>query len=84
MFEMDPSTYLLELEPDWCQIKIEKNTLPDGFDQIYLVGDTLLAHFYSAYNFDKNTVSLGVNTHSSDHARIFDSDLSSGFISEIN
>ena len=33
-------------------------------DDIYLVGDTFLRHFYSVYNFDDNTIGLGVNKHS--------------------
>jgi hypothetical protein len=31
---------------------------------IYIMGDAFLKHFYSAFDFDSNEISLGVNTHS--------------------
>ena len=38
---------------------------------IYLIGDLFLKHFYSVYDFDKDEVSLGINTHSKDKAQMF-------------
>lgn len=69
VFDLAPETYLQQWD-EGCEVLIEKNTLPDGFDQIYLVGDTFLAHYYSVYNSDRNSLSLGVNTHSSNVAKI--------------
>jgi hypothetical protein len=31
---------------------------------LFLIGDAFLKHFYSVYDFDRDTVSLGINTHS--------------------
>jgi hypothetical protein len=31
---------------------------------MYLIGGLFLKHFYSVYDFDSDTLSLGVNTHS--------------------
>lgn len=57
-------TFLAEAAPGWCMIMIEGNSLPAPDDNLYLAGDTFLAHFYSVYNFDENTISIGVNSHS--------------------
>lgn len=51
-------------------IMVEGNGLPAPDDQLYLAGDTFLAHFYTAYNFDDNTISIGVNSHSEGLANI--------------
>jgi len=31
---------------------------------IYIMGDAFLKHYYSAFDFDKNEVLLGINKHS--------------------
>jgi hypothetical protein len=38
---------------------------------MYLIGGLFLKHFYSVYDFDKDEVSLGINTHSKDKVQIF-------------
>ena len=52
------------MEPGQCYFLIHKNTLPSPDENIYLIGDTFLRHFYSVFNFGANTVGLGVNIHS--------------------
>lgn len=42
---------------------------------MYLAGDTFLAHFYSSYNFEDNTISIGINTHSEGLAFISEPDV---------
>lgn len=31
---------------------------------LYLIGDTLLRHLYQVYDFENESISLGINTHS--------------------
>jgi len=62
-FELKPEAYLMSSEPGWCYVGIEGSGIK-GMDDFYLVGDTFLRHFYSVYNFDDNTIGLGVNKHS--------------------
>jgi hypothetical protein len=31
---------------------------------LFLIGDAFLKHFYSVYDFDRDTLSLGINKHS--------------------
>jgi len=38
---------------------------------IYLIGDLFLKHFYSVYDFDKDEMSFGINTHSKDKVQMF-------------
>lgn len=45
--------------------------MPAPYTDIFLIGDVFLNHFYSSYDFDKNTVALGINTHSQGRAYIF-------------
>jgi len=45
--------------------------LPANIGGLYLVGDLFLRHFYSVYNFDKDSLSLGVNTHSTKYAKMY-------------
>ena len=74
LFEMSPETYLVEAAPGWCMVMIEGNFMPAPYDQMYIAGDTFLAHFYSMYNFDENTISIGINTHSEGMAYISEPD----------
>ena len=43
---------------------IHKCRLPGKNKNLFLIGDAFLKHFYSVYDFDKDTVSLGINQHS--------------------
>jgi len=40
---------------------------------LYLIGDTLLRHLYQVYDFENETISLGVNTHSDGKVMMYDS-----------
>lgn len=43
---------------------IHKCRLPGKNKNLFLIGDAFLKHFYSVYDFDRDTVSLGINQHS--------------------
>ena len=34
------------------------------------MGDAFLKHYYSAFDFDKNEILLGINTHSKDQVKM--------------
>ena len=50
---------------------IHKCRLPGKNKNLFLIGDAFLKHFYSVYDFDKDTVSLGVNMHSKDKVTMY-------------
>lgn len=66
MFEIPPEEYLFVSSPEKCFIKLHKCNLPPEQQNIFLMGDLLLKHFYSSYDFDKDQIGLGLNTHSKD------------------
>lgn len=37
-----------------------------------LIGDILLRHLYQVYDFENQTISLGVNTHSEGNIKMYD------------
>jgi hypothetical protein len=39
---------------------------------LYLIGDILLRHLYQVYDFENETISLGVNTHSEGKIRMYE------------
>jgi hypothetical protein len=43
---------------------IHKCRLPGKNKNLFLIGDAFLKHFYSVYDFDQDTVALGINKHS--------------------
>jgi len=43
---------------------LNENKLGGKNKDISIMGDAFLKHFYSAYDFDNNEISLGINTHS--------------------
>jgi hypothetical protein len=45
--------------------------LPGKNKNLFLIGDAFLKHFYSVYDFDRDTVSLGVNMHSKDKVTMY-------------
>ena len=63
-FEMGPGLYLHQAEGTRCQFAIHSNQLKGSTGNLVLVGDTLLRHLYQVYDFENETISLGVNTHS--------------------
>jgi len=50
---------------------IHKCRLPGKNKNLFLIGDAFLKHFYSVYDFDRDTVSLGVNMHSKDKVTMY-------------
>jgi hypothetical protein len=38
---------------------------------LFLIGDAFLKHFYSVYDFDRDTVSIGINSHSKDKVSMY-------------
>ena len=64
VFELKPDQYLYKADGDKCYFVIHKCRLPGKNKDLFLVGDAFLRHFYSVYDFDKDQLSLGVNTHS--------------------
>jgi len=54
-----------------CYFVIHKCRLPGKNKNLFLIGDAFLKHFYSVYDFDKDTVSLGVNMHSKDKVSMY-------------
>ena len=47
-----------------CYFVVHKCRLPGKNKNLFLIGDAFLKHFYSVYDFDRDTLSLGVNMHS--------------------
>mmetsp|Transcript_27424 Transcript_27424/g.41699 ORF Transcript_27424/g.41699 Transcript_27424/m.41699 type:complete len:85 (+) Transcript_27424:1413-1667(+) len=64
VFELTPEQYLYKANENKCYFVIHKCRLPGKNKDLYLVGDAFLRHFYSVYDFDKDTLSIGVNSHS--------------------
>jgi hypothetical protein len=64
VFEMEPSMYLHQAEGTRCQFAIHSNDLKGSSGNLFLVGDLLLRHLYQVYDFENQTISLGVNKHS--------------------
>ena len=46
VFELKADTYLWQGSDGSCSLLIHENNLPDDAANLYLVGDTFLAHFY--------------------------------------
>lgn len=63
-FEIPPQQYLHQAEGDKCQFAIHENQMKGSSGNLFVVGDTLLQHLYQVYDFEHETISLGVNTHS--------------------
>lgn len=64
VFEITPEQYLYKSDEGKCYFVIHKCRLPGKNKNLYLIGDAFLRHFYSVYDFDKDQISLGINTHS--------------------
>jgi len=63
MFELKPMGFLHQGD-GICQFAIAQNPLDRHNNGNFLFGGLFLKHFYSVYDFDKELISLGVNTHS--------------------
>jgi len=64
VFEINPQQYLYNSSHNKCYFVIHKCRLPGKNKNLFLIGDAFLKHFYSVYDFDQDTVSLGINSHS--------------------
>lgn len=63
-FELKPELYLHQAEGNRCQFAIHQNQMKGSTGNLYLIGDTLLRHLYQVYDFEHETIALGINTHS--------------------
>lgn len=50
---------------------IHKCRLPGKNKNLFLIGDAFLKHFYSVYDFDRDTVALGINKHSENKVSMY-------------
>ena len=64
VFKLEPKQYLWQVEGGQCFFILSENKLEGKNRDIYILGGAFLKHFYSAYDFDSNRLSLGINTHS--------------------
>ena len=64
IFELQPEQYLHQAEGKKCQFAIHSNTLKGSSSNLFLIGDIMLRHLYQVYDFENETISLGVNMHS--------------------
>lgn len=72
IFQMNAEEYLQEARHNACFFVIHKTDLNESEESnLYLIGDLFLKHFYSVYDFDKDEVSLGINTHSKGKVQMF-------------
>jgi len=71
VFEINPQQYLYKSNHNKCYFVIHKCRLPGKNKNLFLVGDAFLKHFYSVYDFDSDTVSLGINKHSENKVSMY-------------
>ena len=64
VFEINPEQYLYKSSHKKCYFVVHKCRLPGKNKNLFLIGDAFLKHFYSVYDFDRDTLSLGINMHS--------------------
>lgn len=64
VFKLEPKQYLWQVEGGQCFFILSENKLVGKNRDIYILGGAFLKHFYSAFDFDANRLSLGINTHS--------------------
>jgi hypothetical protein len=71
---LNPEEYLFKARKNTCFFVIHKTGVEGGQDSnMYMLGDLFLQHFYSVYDFDKDEVSIGVNSHSKDKVHMYSS-----------
>jgi saccharopepsin len=71
VFEINPEQYLYKSSHKKCYFVVHKCRLPGKNKNLFLIGDAFLKHFYSVYDFDQDTVSLGINMHSKGKVSMF-------------
>ena len=70
VFELNAEEYLFKARKNTCFFVIHKTDLGAN-SNLFMIGDLFLQHFYSVYDFDKDEVSFGVNTHSKDKVHMY-------------
>jgi hypothetical protein len=58
VFEINPEQYLYKSSHKKCYFVVHKCRLPGKNKNLFLIGDAFLKHFYSVYDFDRDTLSL--------------------------
>lgn len=71
VFEINPEQYLYKSSHKKCYFVVHKCRLPGKNKNLFLIGDAFLKHFYSVYDFDRDTLSLGVNSHSKEKVSMY-------------
>ena len=71
VFEINPEQYLYKSSHKKCYFVVHKCRLPGKNKNLFLIGDAFLKHFYSVYDFDRDTLSLGINMHSKDKVSMY-------------
>ena len=67
VFEMNPDLFLhqaVEETGSRCQFAIHENQMKGSTGDLMVIGDLLLRHLYQVYDFEHETISLGVDKHS--------------------
>jgi len=62
---------------------VHKCRLPGKNKNLFLIGDAFLKHFYSVYDFDRDTLSLGVNMHSKNKVSMYKPGSRPGSLAEV-
>jgi len=66
-----------------CYFVVHKCRLPGKNKNLFLIGDAFLKHFYSVYDFDRDTLSLGVNMHSKNKVSMYKPGSRPGSLAEL-
>lgn len=72
VFELKPSLWLHQAEGEKCQFAIHLNQMKGSSSGLFLIGDIMLRHLYQVYDFENETISLGVNKHSEGEIFMYD------------
>ena len=69
--ELPPNEYLHQAEGTKCQFALHQNELKGSSSSLFLIGDVILRHLYQVYDFEQQTISLGVNKHSANKVLMY-------------
>ena len=75
VFEMKPDLFLHQTVEDSgsrCQFAIHENEMHGSSGDLMVIGDLLLRHLYQVYDFENETISLGLDKHSQNELLIYD------------
>ena len=77
VFEMSAEAYLKDwrdedrkIDTCYFELNSSKDTVLEPKNRRFLMGNSFLKHFYSVYDYDDQTVKLGVNIHSENVVKI--------------